>query len=104
MLDSFYIAIILAGFGGGAVRSVVGYYKSLSFQNPSFDVKYFIMMTLLSGFIGLVTAVVTKELDISILGVSGSFTPAIAFLVGYAGGDFLENIYKIFLKKPATTV
>jgi hypothetical protein len=31
MLDSFYIAIILAGFGGGAVRSIVGYYKSSSF-------------------------------------------------------------------------
>ncbi len=102
MLDSFYIAIILAGFGGGAVRSVVGYYKSVSFENPKFDIKNFIVMILLSGFVGLVTAVVTKELDLSMLGFSGSFTPAIAFLVGYAGGDFLENIYKIIIKKPVT--
>jgi hypothetical protein len=102
MIDSFYIAIILAGFGGGAVRSVVGYYKSVSFANPSFDVKNFIVMILLSGFVGLVTAVVKKELDLRILGLSGSFTPAIAFLVGYAGGDFLENIYKIIIKKPVT--
>jgi hypothetical protein len=100
MLDSFYIAIILAGFGGGAVRSIVGYYKSSSFENPSFDIKNFVLMILLSGFIGLIAAVVTKELDLSILGLSGTFTPAVAFLVGYAGGDLLDNLYKIFLRKP----
>ena len=102
MLDSFYIAIILAGFGGGAVRSIVGYYKSTSFANPSFDIKNFVLMILLSGFIGLIAAVVTKELDLSILGLSGTFTPAVAFLVGYAGGDLLDNLYKIFLRKPVT--
>jgi hypothetical protein len=102
MLDSFYIAIILAGFGGGAVRSVVGYYKSSSFENPKFDIKNFVVMILLSGFIGLIAAVVTKELDLSILGLSGTFTPAVAFLVGYAGGDLLDNFYKIFLRKSAT--
>ena len=102
MLDSFYIAIILAGFGGGAVRSIAGYYKSTSFANPSFDIKNFILMILLSGFIGLIAAVVTKELDLSILGLSGTFTPAVAFLVGYAGGDLLDNLYKIFLRKPTT--
>ena len=31
----------------------------------------------------------------------GNFTPALAFIVGYAGGDLLENIYKIVLKKPS---
>ena len=100
MFDPFYIAIILAGFGGGAVRSIVGYYKSTSFENPKFDIKNFLLMIFLSGFIGLVAAVVTKELDLSILGLSGTFTPAVAFLVGYAGGDFLDNLYKIIFKKP----
>jgi len=100
MFDPFYIAIILAGFGGGAVRSIAGYYKSTSFENPKFDIKNFLLMIFLSGFIGLIAAVVTKELDLSILGLSGTFTPAVAFLVGYAGGDFLDNLYKIFLKKP----
>jgi len=99
-VDTFYISIILAGFGGGAVRSITGYYKSLSFDNPKFDIKYFVMMVLLSGFIGLVAAVITKELDLSILGLPSGFTPAVAFLVGYAGGDLLDNLYKIFLKKP----
>jgi hypothetical protein len=99
MFDSYYIAIIIAGFGGGAVRSIFAYYKSFSFKNPKFDTKYFIMMMFISGFIGLITAVLAKELGIKILGIS-DFNAAIAFLVGYAGGDFLENIYKLIIKKP----
>jgi hypothetical protein len=101
-MDTFYISIILAGFGGGAVRSIVGYYKSTSFANPSFDIKNFALMVLLSGFIGLIAAAVTKELDLGLLGLPGGFTPAVAFLVGYAGGDLLDNLYKIFFKKPVT--
>ena len=30
-----------------------------------------------------------------------SFTPALAFVIGYTGGDFLENVYKIIIKKPS---
>lgn len=100
-MDTFYISIILAGFGGGAVRNLVGFAKSFSFEKPSFEIKYFLMTMITSGAIGLIAAVVTKELNISILGISG-FTPAVAFLVGYAGGDLLDNLYKIFLRKPAT--
>jgi len=29
----------------------------------------------------------------------GSFTPAISFIVGYAGGDFIESVYKIIVSK-----
>jgi hypothetical protein len=43
--------------------------------------------------------VAVKELGMTFF--DGYFTPAIAFIVGYAGGDFLENIYKIILKKPS---
>lgn len=99
-MDTFYISIILAGFGGGAVRNLVGFAKQFSFTKPQFDIKYFLMTMVTSGAIGLIAAVVTKELDISILGISG-FTPAIAFLVGYAGGDLMDNLYKIILRKPA---
>ena len=44
MLDSFYISIILAGFGGGAVRNLVGFAKQFSFTKPSFDIKYFAIL------------------------------------------------------------
>jgi hypothetical protein len=99
MFDSFYISIIIFGFGGGAVRGLVGFVKQFSFKNPKFDTKYFLVMMFISGVIGLLTAVVVKELNITFLGLS-DFTPALAFLVGYAGGDLLENLYKIIIKKP----
>jgi len=59
---------------------------------------YFLAMTFLSGVIGLLTAIAVKETDISFLG-AGELPPALAFIIGYAGGDFLENIYKIIVKK-----
>jgi len=33
------------------------------------------------------------------LGVE-TLSPAIAVIVGYAGGDFIENIFKIIIKQP----
>ena len=48
--------------------------------------------------VGVLAAVATKEFGISITGL-GTFTQALAFIVGYAGRDFLENLYKIVLKK-----
>jgi len=53
-------------------------------------------MMFISGIIGLLAAMAVKEIGFTLL---GSFTPALAFIVGYAGGDFLENIYKIIIKK-----
>lgn len=98
-MDSFYIAVMIAGFGGGAIRGLVGFAKQFSFKSPKFDLKYFLMMMFISSIIGLLTAVLVEELGINILGLS-DFNPAIAFLVGYAGGDLLENLYKIIIKKP----
>ncbi|MDD4972572.1 MAG: hypothetical protein PHT07_24335 [Paludibacter sp.] len=99
MWESIYISILIAGFGGGVVRGLVGFIKhQFAYKSVKFELYYFLFMTFLSGIIGLLAAVATKELGISIVGVS-TFTPALAFIVGYAGGDFLENIYKIVLKK-----
>lgn len=53
-------------------------------------------MMFCSGIIGLVAATATKELGFTLF---GQFTPALAFVIGYAGGDFIENIYKIIIKK-----
>ncbi|MBI4121545.1 MAG: hypothetical protein HY470_01135, partial [Candidatus Ryanbacteria bacterium] len=40
-----------------------------------------------------------KEAGIPVLG--GMVTPGIAFIIGYAGGDFIENVYKIIIGKPS---
>jgi hypothetical protein len=92
-----YIYIFIAGFGGGLVRGLVGFLKhQLSYKNVPFSWKYFIGTTALSGLIGTVTAIAVKELGLTLF---GQFTSALAFVIGYAGGDFIENIYKIIIKK-----
>ena len=96
-----YLFIFIAGFGGGTVRGLVGFIKhQFSYKKVGFDVPYFLAMTFLSGIIGVLTAVSIKELGINFLGIS-QFTPALSFVVGYAGGDFIESIYKIIVKKPS---
>ena len=93
-----YIYILIAGFGGGILRGLVGYIKhQFSYKNVGFKLPYFLAMMFLSGIIGLLIAIGVAETGIRFLG--GSLTPALAFIVGYAGGDFLENIYKIIIKK-----
>jgi len=95
-----YIPILIAGFGGGVVRGLVGFTKhQYSYKNVGFHLPYFLGMMFVSGVIGLLSAIVTKELGVAFLGMD-YITPAISFIIGYAGGDFIENLYKIFLKKP----
>ena len=101
MFESIYLSILIAGFIGGAIRGLVGFVKhQYSYKNVPFRVPYFITMMFISGIIGLSSALVVKELGLTFLNFE-SFTPAIAFVIGYAGGDFLENIYKIIIKKPS---
>ena len=99
MIESIYISILIAGFGGGAVRGLVGFVKhQFSYKNVGFNLPYFLSMLSISGIIGLLCAMAVKEAGITFLGLD-YFPPALAFIIGYAGGDFLENIYKIIVKK-----
>ena len=101
MFESIYLSILIAGFGGGVVRGLVGFIKhQYSYKNVGFDLPYFSAMMFLSGIIGLLTAVVIKELGLTFFGLP-QLTPALALVIGYAGGDFLENVYKIIIKKPS---
>ena len=92
-----YLEILIAGFGGGAVRGLVGFLKhQFSYKNVGFKLSYFLGTTFMSGVIGLLCALAIKEAGLTLEGV---FSPALGFIVGYAGGDFIENIYKIIIKK-----
>jgi len=94
-----YLYIFIAGFGGGALRGLVGFIKhQFAYKDVKFQLPYFLFMMFLSGVVGLLAAVAVKETGIAFLGLD-YFSPALAFIVGYAGGDFLENIYKIIVKK-----
>ncbi|PIR01949.1 MAG: hypothetical protein CO031_01830 [Candidatus Nealsonbacteria bacterium CG_4_9_14_0_2_um_filter_37_38] len=92
-----YFYILIAGFGGGVVRGLVGFIKhQYSYKNVGFNLPYFFGMAFLSGIIGLLCAMAVKEAGLTLEGV---FNPALGFIAGYAGGDFIENIYKIIIKK-----
>jgi len=89
--------IIIAAFGGGLVRGLVGFIKhQFSYKNVPFRPGYFVGMMMASGIIGLVSVWAIKEIGFTF---QEAFSPALAFIIGYAGGDFVENIYKIIIKK-----
>lgn len=94
-----YFEILIAGFGGGAVRGLIGYIKhQFAYKNVGFHLPYFCAMMFISGVVGTLCAISVFELGLTFYAV-GAMTPALAFVVGYAGGDIIENIYKIILKK-----
>ena len=94
------VIFFVAGFIGGIIRGVVGILKYLlSYKDVQMKWGYFGGMALVSGLIGLVSAWVIHELGVAFVGIE-TMSPAIALIVGYAGGDFLENIFKIVTKQP----
>lgn len=81
------------------MRGLVGYIKyRSSYKNLSFKTGYFVFSVVVSGAVGLLAAWVTQDLGIRFLGLA-TITPAIAIIIGYAGGDFIENLFKILTGK-----
>lgn len=52
-------------------------------------------MMFLSGIVGLLTAIAIEQSFVSFEGIS-YVSPAIAFIIGYAGGDFLMESTRFF--------
>ena len=97
-MTAIYINILIAGFAGGTVRGLVGFIKyQFQFKNTVFRSGYFFGMVALSGIVGLLTTVAVQGSGIPVFG--GVANQAIAFIIGYAGGDFIENVYKIIVGK-----
>lgn len=89
------ISLFAAGCAGGVVRGLTGLLKhQLSYKTVAFDPTYFLVTVALSGLVGLGAALALR-------GIFGDTDVAFAFAmaVGYAGGDFLEGVYKILFKK-----
>lgn len=92
-----YLALLIAGFFGGVVRGLIGFLKhQFSYKSVPFDLKYFLGISFISGVIGMMASLSLKEVGLTL---NGNFTAALSFIIGYAGGDFLEGIYKIILDK-----
>lgn len=79
-----YFIYILAGFLGGTIRGLVGFMKNKTIENANhFKPSYFAITLLISGIVGAAAgALADTEWQVS-------------FLAGYAGTDFIENLYKI---------
>jgi hypothetical protein len=93
-----YVYLLIAGFGGGVVRGLVGFTKhQFSYKNVGFKLAYFFTMMFISGIVGMLVTAAVKDIAGEVLTLA--FTPGIAFIAGYAGGDFIENLYKILFRK-----
>jgi len=80
--------ILIAGFCGGVIRGLVGFIKhQFSYKDVGFKIPYFLVMMFLSGIVGAVVAFAFNQ------------NALFSLVVGYAGGDFIENIYKTVKKK-----
>src|SRR3989344_5579803 len=81
MFEGTYLLILIAGFGGGVIRGLVGFTKhQYKFKNVGFNLPYFIGMMFISGVVGLLTAIAFNESGISIKGI-GVINPGIAFII-----------------------
>lgn len=93
-----YLFLLVAGFGGGVVRGLVGFVKhQYSYKNVGFNIAYFFTMMFISGIVGLLVSAALRDIAGAVLTIT--YSPSIAFIAGYAGGDFVENLYKILFKK-----
>jgi hypothetical protein len=93
------LSLLLAGALGGLVRGIVGFVKyQFAYKNVQFKPTYVATLMAISAFVGL-----TVTWSIVESGISSPFlsdiNPAIAFIVGYAGGDLVENLYKILINR-----
>ena len=92
-------ALLVAGAFGGLVRGLVGFTKhQFAYKNVKFEPAYFLSLMLISSAIGLVITWAVASSGLRLPAVD-EINPAIAFIVGYAGGDIVENIYKIIVGK-----
>lgn len=88
------------GFLGGVIRGVVGLVKYIqSYKDVEIRPWYFLGTVFISGLVGLSCAWIINDLSIFFPGLS-EIPLSLALIMGYAGGDFIENIFKIIIKEP----
>ena len=79
-----FLIYFFAGFLAGIIRVLVGFVKNKTLEKANhFKPSYFIVTILISGIAGA---------------AAGSLADTewqVSFLAGYAGTDFIENLYKI---------
>ena len=79
-------AHIISGLIGGLIRAIVGITKDQTFTPEKFKMRwgYFLTSILVAVIVGVVSGIIVDGDDWRI-----------SLLAGYAGTDFLENLYKL---------
>lgn len=94
------ISFFVAGLFGGLLRGGMGLFKYMtSYKDVEIRPYYFAGMVILTGVIGWVSAWVAGDalrIFLELETVPLSF----AVVAGYAGGDLIENIFKIAVQEP----
>lgn len=94
------LGILVFGALGGTARGLVGYTKYFtSYKNVKFSWTYFGMTVGVSAAVGLLVVWAIADAGITFADTVG-INPALAAIIGYAGGDAMENVYKIILREP----
>ena len=86
MIDIFsviFLSYIFAGCIGGLIRGLVGIRKEILKKTKNISYSVLIVSILLAGIIGGFASIFITEGNI-----------LVAFLAGYGGSDFLDNLYK----------
>ena len=90
----------IAGLLGGLLRGGMGLFKYItSYKDVEIRLSYFTGMIILTGIIGWVSAWIARDALAIFLEIE---SPPLSFalVAGYAGGDFIENLFKIATKQP----
>ncbi len=86
------------GFVGGVIRAVVGLIKySQKYKDVTFKYNYLLGTVVFSGLIGVICAWLVQDLGINFLGTE-EIPLSVALIIGYAGGDLIDNLFKIIIK------
>ncbi len=94
------MSFFVAGLLGGLLRGGVGVSKYItSYKDVEIRPYYFAGTVLFSGIVGYVSVWIAADLAEVFLEVE-RLPIAFALIVGYAGGDFIENAFKIVAKQP----
>ncbi len=88
-----------AGILGGVIRGAVGIIKyTQSYKDVKLSPLYLSTTITISGVIGLICAWIVNDMGISFMGFE-RLPSSLGIVIGYAGGDFIENVFKIIIKE-----
>jgi len=94
------LSFFVAGLFGGLLRGGMGLFKYItSYKDVEIRPYYFAGMVILTGIVGWVSAWIAGDalrIFLELEAVPISF----AVVAGYAGGDLIENIFKIAMREP----